>query len=256
MGGSFAISVSYGGCSGASGYVNFSGVTAYDSLSGFGAPGDGIGIEVDAALTGGTYARWSGQGTGASSGSVHYGMSWSNASVPAGSPVTVQVWVWDAKTFNYIVSPANSYVWASMTYASCTTSAPPPSVSLAQSYYVPDPNKGYSIMATVKVNTPVYASPTSTSATAGNLTAGQTWFIVGTAHNRTWYQVFVGGPDLVWVPASTMSPMGKVPMGKSYSNGDGTFSPAAGASAPYTPGTGGTGGRGSNLPPTPVAPAR
>jgi|GEM_PF-3356474 len=250
--GSFAISVSYPGCSGASGYVNYSGVTAYDSSSGYGAPGDGIGIEVDAVFNGG-YARWSGQGVGnASSGSVHYSMSWSNLSLPAGSTVRLQVWVWDAKTFFYIPSPSNNGAWQETSYT-CTTAAPPPGVSVVPSYYVPDPNKGYSVMATVKVTTAVYASPSSTSATAGTIKAGQTWFIVGTAHNRTWYQIFVGGPDLVWVPASTMSPMGKVPTGKSYSNGDGTFSPAAGGTSSYTPGST------SNtnppvLPPTPVAP--
>ncbi len=195
----FSISVDAPGCTYASGTVTFNNIPPSAA------------IEVDAAIiSGGVYNRWSGSPAAGQSGTQTFGFGWQPPSpVPDGTQIALQIWVWDINTFGYIRDPAtNSPVWYELDYA-CTNTITTSNVAQRE-IYPPDTR----VMGLIKVDTPLYAMPDKTSPVVGTLTAGQTWFLVGTAHNATWYQVFVGGPQLAWVQASAVAPMGTVPRGK------------------------------------------
>ncbi|MHB8628092.1 MAG: hypothetical protein ACYDBJ_05715 [Aggregatilineales bacterium] len=199
--GNVSILVSYGGCDWAEGTVNYSGVNI---------GGDPFAVEVD-IVGPNVFQRWSGGAASGPSGSESFALGWIAAPpATAGTPFEVQIWVFDINTAFYVPAPGttNYAVWAFKDY-NCTTAPPPASVGGGPNYYLPSQY----VMGKVTVTTPLYSQASLTSQVVGQLTAGQTWFIVGTAHNKTWYQLFVGGPNYAWVPASTIALMGPVPVG-------------------------------------------
>jgi len=204
--GTVGVTITYNGCDSARGTVNFSNIVL-DNNPPFSYTGDPIGVEVDILDLSSSYvfARWSGQATSGNTGSLPFNVGWqNNPPVSAGHQFVVQVYILDYLTGYYDGN-------ATLGYYVCTY-APPTSSSGAGgvSYYPPDKR----VLGTVKTTTSIYSYPDLTiGKVVGQLTAGQTWYIVGTAHKQTWYQVFVGGPNYAWVPASTMAPQGPVPVG-------------------------------------------
>jgi hypothetical protein len=201
--GGFTISIGYGGCDSVRGSVSWSGVNIGT---------DPFGVEVDIVDLGtGYYTRWSGQAASSSpSGSESVALGW-NETPPAASGTTfaVQVWVWDGVTGLYVANPSGtSNVWQENDYT-CTTAAPPGGPIAGASYYLP----AKYVMGLVTTTTSLYSQANIRSQVVGTLLAGQHWFIVGTAHQKSWYQIFVAGPQYAWVPANTMQPEGPVPVG-------------------------------------------
>lgn len=192
----FSINVVYGGCSQADGIVSYSGLLPTYA------------IEVNAVTPSG-YIRWSGA-LANGSGSQIFDMGWTNPTPLAdGTGIRLEIWVFD--------TAANAYVpgltGVSPTTYSCTNTPAPGNIPTI-TYYPPDTR----VLGTVNYTTPIYASPDKSSAVVGTLTAGQTWYLVGTAHNATWYQVYVSGANLVWVPAAAFTPSGPVHRGKAQPN--------------------------------------
>ena len=77
-----------------------------------------------------------------------------------------------------------------------------------------EPDPARRVMGTVQYDTPVYAEPDPAQALTDVLKAGQTWFVVAEttgADGKQWYQVYVGGWNNPWVPASAMALDGPVP---------------------------------------------
>ncbi len=148
-------------------------------------------------------ARYLGGATGELSGvgpnSFFFQASWQPA-LPAGAIIEVDM---------FIVNPITSEeIFVVGVFGGCNPNPVFPG-GVGQSYY-PAADR---VMATVKYDTPIYSEPDLKGLVVGTLKAGQTWYLVGTAHNQTWYQVFVAGPQYAWVPAAAVSPQGKVPRG-------------------------------------------
>ena len=97
-------------------------------------------------------------------------------------------------------------------YASCVTGEVWAGGITIYGPHEPDPADR--VMGTVQYDTPVYAEPDPTQALSATLTAGQTWFVVAEdigTDGQPWYQVYVGGWNKPWVPASAMLLDGPVP---------------------------------------------
>jgi hypothetical protein len=106
----------------------------------------------------------------------------------------------------------NLLISVGMLYASCVTGEVRGSGLTIYGPHEPDPAER--VMGTVQYDTPVYAEPDPTQALADTLKAGQTWFVVAETtgtDGQHWYQMYAGGWNDPWVPASAMVLDGPVP---------------------------------------------
>lgn len=108
----------------------------------------------------------------------------------------------------------------------------------------PDPDSR--VMGTMLVDSPVYSDPNPNAALSDTLLkAGQTWFAVkqvtGTDGNK-WYEIFVGGWNNGYVPASAMSLAGSLEEEDETVSPQPTAVPAAGGSGPSGSKSGNAGG--------------
>jgi hypothetical protein len=77
-----------------------------------------------------------------------------------------------------------------------------------------EPDPAERVMGTVQYDTPVYAEPDPAQALVDVLKAGQTWFVVAETtgtDGKQWYQMYAGGWNDPWVPASAMALDGPIP---------------------------------------------
>jgi hypothetical protein len=73
------------------------------------------------------------------------------------------------------------------------------------------PDPAHRVMGTVLHDTPVYSEPGPDYSLKDTLKAGQTWFVVSATtgtDGKQWYEVFVGGVNNAWVPASAIQLQG------------------------------------------------
>jgi hypothetical protein len=83
-----------------------------------------------------------------------------------------------------------------------------------QIYGIQQPPSSARVNGYVLVDTPLYTEADPATVRTEVLTAGQTWFVVGAktgTDGQQWYEVFVGGWNTVYVPASVMSLDGPLP---------------------------------------------
>ncbi len=115
--------------------------------------------------------------------------------------ITLEVW-----------APSGILVTSSEMYGEC------PSGVLrspnAQIYGIQQPPSNARVNGYVLADTPVYTEADPATARSETLKAGQTWFVLGGTtgtDGKQWYEVFVGGRNTVFVPASVMTLDGPLP---------------------------------------------
>lgn len=113
---------------------------------------------------------------------------------------TVEIW-----------SPTDVLLTSASVYASC------PDGELrvnGSALYGNVPLPSERVMGHVQYDTPLYTEADPATVREEVLTAGQTWFVLGSetgTDGKEWYEVFVGGWNTVYVPAAAMTLDGPIP---------------------------------------------
>jgi len=160
---------------------------------------------------------------------------------------TLGAWVdIDGGSFSYVMElyePGGSLVSKTEVHFDCPGGGSSYSDAIYDSPMVPDP--AIRQLGTVIADSPVYSEPSMDSPVAGTLTTvGQTWFAVDKTEGddgQMWYEIFVGGWNNAWIPASAFMVEGDL-----GGEEGGSSAVAQGPSGPVNKGLtfgGGTGGR-------------
>jgi hypothetical protein len=111
-----------------------------------------------------------------------------------------------------VYTPNGTLLSSYTVYASCPDGTV--HISGATIYGINQPAAEDRVMAHVQFDTPVYGQANPATPLTDTLKAGQTWFVVddttGT-DGALWYEVFVGGLQNAYIPATTVTLDGPVP---------------------------------------------